>query len=116
MGFWTQKRAWIIGASSGIGEGLAHVLEENGAKLLISARNESKLHELKATYSNDRIEVLPVDMELLSSLAEKAEVAWKVFEGFDYVFLNAGMSVRDLVSESKLEVERKIMDINFWDR
>lgn len=114
MDFWTQKRVWIIGASTGIGEGLVQVLAEKGAKLIISSRNESKLHELKATYLNDKIEVLPVDMELLSSLPEKAEVAWKVFEGFDFVFLNAGMSVRDLVSESKIEVERKIMDINFW--
>ncbi|WP_160111197.1 SDR family NAD(P)-dependent oxidoreductase [Algoriphagus boritolerans] len=32
----------------------------------------------------------------------------------DYVFLNAGVSVRDLALESKLEVERRIMDINFW--
>lgn len=114
MDFWAQKRVWIIGASSGIGEGLAQVLAEKGAKLIISARNEGKLNELCAQSSNAKIEVLPVDVESLPTLAEKSEKAWGVYEGLDYVFLNAGMSVRDLVVESNLEVERKIMDINFW--
>lgn len=114
MGFWTQKRVWIIGASSGIGEGLVQVLAEKGAKLIISARNEAKLNELGAQSSNAKTEVLSMDVELLPTLAEKSEKAWNVYGGLDYVFLNAGMSVRDLATESKLEVERKIMDINFW--
>ncbi len=114
MGFWDQKRVWIIGASSGIGEGIVKLLAEKGAKLIISARNESKLIELKGKLSIEKIEVLPVDVELLHALVEKTEKAWNFFSGLDYVFLNAGMSVRDLVAESKLEVERKIMDINFW--
>ena len=114
MGFWTEKRVWIIGASSGIGEGLVLTLVEKGAKLIISARNEAKLLELKRDHSKAEIEVLPIDVEMLSALPEKAALAWQIFDGLDYVFLNAGMSVRDLVSESKLEVERRIMDINFW--
>lgn len=114
MDFWDQKRVWIIGASSGIGEGLVHVMAENGAKLIVSARNESKLLELKEKLSGADIKVLPADVEQLATLSELSEKAWGIFDGLDYVFLNAGMSVRDLVAESKLEVERKIMDINFW--
>ncbi|HSF55618.1 MAG TPA: SDR family NAD(P)-dependent oxidoreductase [Algoriphagus sp.] len=114
MDFWAQKRIWIIGASSGIGEGLVKVLAEKGAKLIISARNESKLHELQVVFNFSKIEVLTLDVENHASLPEKTGEAWQIFEGLDYVFLNAGMSVRDLVEESRLEVERKIMDINFW--
>lgn len=114
MDFWDQKRVWIIGASSGIGEGLVQVLAERGTKLIISARNESKLLEIKEELSSTEIQVLSADVEMLSTLAEKSVKAWGVYEGLDFVFLNAGMSVRDLVAESKLVVERKIMDINFW--
>ena len=114
MDFWIRKRVWIIGASSGIGEGLAKVLAEKGARLVISARNESKLLELKSAFSFAEIEVLTIDVENHASLSEKTQEAWQVYKSLDYVFLNAGMSVRDLVQESRLEVERKIMDINFW--
>lgn len=114
MSFWNEKRVWIIGASSGIGEGLVTVLAKNGARQLISARNESKLEELKTNFPNAEMVVFPVDVELLYELTTKAEEAWEFFGGLDYVFLNAGMSIRDLVTDSKLEVERKIMDINFW--
>lgn len=114
MDFWSKKRVWIVGASSGIGEGLARILAGKGARLILSARNESKLQELKSESSESEIEVLALDVEHLSLLPENADQAWQVFGGLDYVFLNAGMSVRDLVTDCNLEVERKIMDINFW--
>ena len=114
MDFWIRKRVWIIGASSGIGEGLVKTLAEKGARLVISARNESKLLELESTFSFAEIEILTMDVENHASLAEKTQEAWQVFDSLDYVFLNAGMSVRDLVQDSRLDVERKIMDINFW--
>ena len=114
MDFWNRKRVWIVGASSGIGEGLARLLAEEGASLILSARNESKLREMKTAFPKSEIEVLPIDVEDLTSLPQKTDQAWQVYGGLDYVFLNAGMSVRDLVIECELEVERKIMDINFW--
>lgn len=114
MDFWAEKRVWIIGASSGIGEGLVKALAVKGANLVISARNESKMQSLKSDLHFAKIEILALDIENHSSLSEKSEAAWQVFEGLDYVFLNAGMSVRDIVAESRLDVERKIMDINFW--
>lgn len=114
MDFWINKRIWIVGASSGIGEGLVQILAGKGAKLILSARNEAKLQDLKAEFPGSEIQVFPLDVENLSSLPEKTAQVWQIFGGLDYVFLNAGMSVRDLVQDCKLDVERKIMDINFW--
>lgn len=114
MDFWNQKRIWILGASSGIGEGLVGILAERDAKLIISARNEAKLRELKSTFGSAEIEVLALDAEVHQELPDKAALAWRFFGGLDYVFLNAGMVVRDFAVESRLGIERKIMDINFW--
>ncbi|SEF56122.1 short chain dehydrogenase [Algoriphagus boritolerans DSM 17298 = JCM 18970] len=75
MGFWTQKRVWIIGASSGIGAGLVQLLAEKGAKLIIPARSEAKLHELEKNLATAEIQVLPVDVELLSTLFVKTQDA-----------------------------------------
>ena len=79
MSFWTQKRVWIIGASSGIGEGLLQILAEKGAKLIISARNESRLLSLKAGFPNSEITVIPIDVEQVFELSEKTEEAWETF-------------------------------------
>lgn len=40
------KVVWITGASSGIGEELAYVLAESGAKLVLSARREKELERV----------------------------------------------------------------------
>ena len=36
---WTDRRVWIVGASSGIGAALATALLDAGAKVAISARS-----------------------------------------------------------------------------
>ena len=40
------KRAWITGASSGIGNATARVLSEAGAEVVLSARRVNKIEEL----------------------------------------------------------------------
>ncbi len=57
---------------------------------------------------------MAIDMEEHSTLAEEGRRAWDLFGGFDVVFLNAGMTVRDLVVETQSMVEKRIMNINFW--
>ncbi|HXK55591.1 MAG TPA: SDR family NAD(P)-dependent oxidoreductase, partial [Gammaproteobacteria bacterium] len=45
---WQGKRAWIIGASSGIGEALARRLRRDGARLALTARNQAALRKVAA--------------------------------------------------------------------
>lgn len=56
-----NRSIWIIGASSGIGFELAKELHARGANLVISARTETKLQELKNEL-NDKVQVLPLDV------------------------------------------------------
>lgn len=54
------KRIWIIGASAGIGEALAKAFAEEGAKLILSARNAESLTQLASACGG--AEVYPFDL------------------------------------------------------
>jgi short-subunit dehydrogenase len=65
---WTDRRVWIVGASSGIGRATAELLLQRGATVGISARSADKLEQLAAQYP--RAIVLPVDTHNLEQLKE----------------------------------------------
>lgn len=56
------KNIWIIGASSGIGQALAEELAGQGAKLILSARNEEKLKEVELDLKGEH-SILPLDVK-----------------------------------------------------
>lgn len=112
---WTNKICWITGASSGIGASLARELSLKGAFLVLSARNEEGLQKVKASCMHpEKISILSFDMENEDSLSDFTLKAWEIFKGIDYVFLNAGLAVRDWVMELELKLIRKVMAVNFF--
>ena len=47
---WQGRRAWLIGASSGIGEATASALHARGAQVIVSARSEAALQAFVAAH------------------------------------------------------------------
>ncbi len=110
-----NKVCWITGASSGIGAALTRSLNSMGAILILSARNIEMLEAVKADSSYpDKISILPCNMEDTVALPAIAREAWNLFQGIDYVFLNAGMAVRDMIIHTDTEMIQKVMNINFF--
>lgn len=56
---WREKRVWIIGGSTGIGEALARELHDRGARVAVSARSSATLASLAASCPG----MLPVAMD-----------------------------------------------------
>lgn len=109
-----NKVCLITGASSGIGAALAQSLNGMGAVLILSARNRENLERVKANCRYpEKINILECDMEETKSLPAFAHEAWNLFHGIDYVFLNAGMAVRDMIINTDLAMVQKVMNINF---
>ena len=110
-----DKICWITGASSGIGESLAIALGRLGARLILSSRKKESLEKVRLQCMNpENVFILACDMESTSTLASVSRHAWKIFDGIDYVFLNAGLAVRDLVINTELEMFQKVMNINYF--
>jgi short-subunit dehydrogenase len=84
---WRDKRVWIVGASSGIGEALARQLATAGARLALSARRESALWDLAR--QEDRVFALDVgDAEAVESAYQAISAEWG---GIDLVIYSAGV-------------------------
>ncbi|WP_017259502.1 SDR family oxidoreductase [Pedobacter arcticus] len=111
-----NKIVWITGASSGIGEALVYLLNNEGAKLIISSRRSGALYEVKQKCKKNPLDVhvLPLDLEQTETLASKAENAWKIYGTIDILINAGGISQRGTVLETTPEVEQKIMNINYW--
>ena len=107
---------WITGASSGIGRGLALALAGEGASLVLSSRNVEKLEAVKKETGLDDAHclVVPLDVTDDAAVTALAEKVLKTIPRLDYLFNNAGVSQRGLIRDTRIEVDRKIMDVNYF--
>jgi len=110
-----NKVVWISGASSGIGEALVYAFNKRGAKVIISSRRENELQRVKQNCQNaDNIAILTLDLAAHETLPQKADEAFQLFGKIDILLNNGGISQRALAVETKIEVDKKIMDINYF--
>lgn len=109
-----KKVIWITGASSGIGAALTKVYCKSGAQIIISARSEEKLSEIKESCSNsENITILPLDLSKPDTFGELVQKAWELNNGIDLIINNAGISQRSLAIDTDIEVDRKLMEVNY---
>jgi short-subunit dehydrogenase len=109
-----NKVVWITGASSGIGKELAIQLAEVGAHLILSARNKEALQELSNQITGDNHFVLPLDLSNSINFSELADQVFKKYHHIDYLFNSGGVSQRSEAWETDLDVDRKIMEVNYF--
>ena len=125
-----NKNVLITGASSGIGEAIALLLAQAKAVLFLLDRNMEKLlhvcekcNELQTSTLNVSIDSNPsgcktqafhVDFTNASSIDNFVSACIKNNISFDFIFLNAGISQRALTLDTDFEVDRKIMETNFF--
>lgn len=112
-----DKVVWVTGASSGIGEALVYQLAAQGARLIISARRKSELERVKSSCSGEAqkyIELLPLDLAQSDALKLITEAAINIFGHIDLLINNGGVSQRSLAADTDPEVDRTIMEINYF--
>ena len=114
--YFKDKVIWITGASSGIGEALAIAFANEGAKLILSARRETELERVKKTckLDNDRCLILPLDLSGTTQIDLLTQQVIAKFSRIDVLVNNGGLSQRSLAKETPIEIDRKIMEVNFF--
>ena len=112
-----DKVTVITGASSGIGLACARVFYSEGARMVLAARSEKIVKELADEFnSNGEIRAIAVktDVAVENDCKHLIEKSIEAFGRIDILINNAGVSMRANFSDVKLDVLRRLMDINFW--
>ncbi|MBI4946568.1 MAG: SDR family oxidoreductase [Bacteroidetes bacterium] len=116
--FFENKVVWITGASSGLGEALAKEFAVGKAKLVLSARRESELERVKKEcaihISPENILTLPMDVAELSNVKTDVQKVIQKFGRVDILLNNAGIAQRSFAGDTPIEVERTIMEVNYF--
>jgi dehydrogenase/reductase SDR family protein 7B len=110
-----NKVVWITGATSGIGEALAYEFARRGARLVLSARRLEQLEAVQQKCEEPaRHIVLPLDVSKTDELATKVGDVLVECGEIDVLINNAGISQRSLVKDTGLDVDRRIMEVDFF--
>lgn len=106
---------WITGASSGIGEACAKKFSKEGFAVVLSARKVTELQRVASQCTSpDSVKILPLDLSKSEEMTGKVAEAIGFFGQVDILLHNGGISQRSLVQETKIEVDRKLMEVNYF--
>lgn len=115
MGYLTNKVVWITGASSGIGEQMVRQAAADGAKVILSARNENALTAIKNSLPNPESHLcLALDLEFSDNFPALAKNVVDHYGRIDMLINNGGLSQRSTAATTSLEIDRRIMEINYF--
>lgn len=116
MQFFSNKSIVITGASSGIGKALSIELASAGSKLILAGRNLDKLEEVKLACEakGATCHCLFLDIANPDSIASFCQQVEKLTNCVDVLVNNAGISQRSQAEETSIEVDRRIMEVNFF--
>jgi len=106
---------WITGASAGIGRELALLCARHGARLILSARNESALREVAAQCTGaPSVDCVPLDLSDYSSLRQAVERVREVAGTPDILIHNGGISQRGDAEHTSFDVDERLMRVNYF--
>ncbi len=114
--FFTDKIVLITGASSGIGEAMAYELAKKNAKLVLASNQPEELERVKrkCLEIGSNCEYLFLDLADAKSIQSFAEGAVRIHNGIDVLINNGGISQRAKAVDASLDLDRKIMEINYF--
>ncbi|XP_005179941.2 dehydrogenase/reductase SDR family protein 7-like [Musca domestica] len=115
------KVVLITGASSGLGEALAHVFYKAGCKVILAARRLNELERVKKDLMALEVvgtayppTVMSLDLAELNAIPKFANDAIAIHNGIDILINNGGISVRAEAISTALDVDLKVMTVNYF--
>lgn len=110
-----NQTAVITGASSGIGEAIAHHLAEKGANVVLAARRSERLQELsediQKKYSTEA-KVVETDVTKKEDVENLVNAAHNTFGSVDIFVNNAGVMLLSFLKNDHVDEWEQMVDVN----
>ena len=106
-----KKLALVTGASSGIGRDIARELAKRGYSLILVARDNKKLEQLKKEL-NVEVTVIPMDLANYENCKKLHEEVKNNFKNIDVLINNAGFGEFGFFTETNLDKEINLINTN----
>ncbi|CAC5917252.1 Short-chain alcohol dehydrogenase [Staphylococcus aureus] len=108
----TDKIAVVTGAGSGIGEAIATLLHEEGAKVVLAGRNKDKLQNVANQLAQDSVKVVPTDVTNKEEVDKLMKIAQQTFGGLDIVINSAGQMLSSKITDYQVDEWDSMIDVN----
>lgn len=111
-----NKVVIVTGASSGIGLACVKKFVEMGSYVVLASRSEGVIKKISTELNcvEKRCLAIKTDVTQEEQCKILVEKTIEQFGGIDILINNAGISMRALFENVKMDVLRKVMDVNFW--
>lgn len=108
-----EKVIVITGASSGIGEATAIRLAKEGHKIVLAARREEKLKDLKNKIGDtDKVLIIKTDVTNRKDVETLIKSTMDKFGRVDVLINNAGLMPLSFIEEGRVEDWDRMIDVN----
>nr|CAG4648694.1 EOG090X07KM [Polyphemus pediculus] len=116
------KVVLITGASSGLGEALAQGFYKEGCKLILASRKSPELERVRdqllgSSYRKGDVYppvIIKLDLEETNIIPDKVKTILGIYGHVDILVNNAGVSYRGEILNTALDVDVKIMKVNYF--
>lgn len=104
----------ITGASEGIGKEIALFLSEQGAHVVLIARNAAKLQKVEEEIhkKNGKVTIKPFDLENIYQIEDLVSDIHSECKKIDVLINNAGINIPQAIEDVTIENWEKIMQLN----
>jgi 3-oxoacyl-[acyl-carrier protein] reductase len=108
------RTALVTGASQGIGAAIARTLAARGARVVLAARNETKLAVVAAAIAADGGTARPLALDLADAeaITERLKSLPSEWAEVGILVNNAGITADNLLARMSLEQWRRVIDTN----
>lgn len=111
------KVVWITGASSGLGEALAKECALQGAQVILTARRFEELEKVRVSLLHpDQHFSVCADITNEEQVRHAYEQVLAHKGRIDWLINNAGLSQRALITDTTMQTERAIMEVDYFSQ